>query len=251
MTWLVNAVQEVIDVPLVLDTTNIEAIEAGLKVCNRTALINSTDATPERLNALMPLAASYDANIIALTLDSRGLPTTIDGRLELVLEQILPAASEYNVPFDHIFLDPLVLTVDGNQDQALETIEAVRHFKQICDPPPMTTCGLSNISNGVPEETRPLMNRTFLTMMLGAGLDSAIMDPLDKELMEVLHIINSTDKSTSKASLYLDLYDTYARGEQFDTSTINMDNPELADLAKTIQVLQNELLYAHGYLGVK
>jgi hypothetical protein len=69
--------------------------------------------------------------------------------------------------------------------------------------------------------------------------------------MEALHIIDSVDKSTSKARLYLDLYDTYARGEQFDISTTNMDDPELADLAKTIQVLQNELLYAPGYLGVR
>ena len=249
MTWLVDIIQEVTDVPLVLDTTNVEAIEAGLKACNKPALINSTDATSERLNALMPLAAEYNANIIALTLGSSGLPSTIDSRLALVLEHILPAAAQYNVPFDHIFLDPLVLTINGNQEQATQAIEAIRYFKQACEPPPMTTCGLSNISNGAPEEIRPLINRVFLTMMLGAGLDSAIMNCLDDELMETLHIIDSGDKSTPKSRLYLSLYNSYVIGEQFDTSTVDMENSELRDIARTIQVLQNQLLYAHGYLN--
>jgi Methionine synthase I, cobalamin-binding domain len=249
MTWLVNIIQEIIDIPLVLDTTNVEAIKAGLKACNKPALINSTDATPERLNMLMPLAANYNANIIALTLDASGLPSSVDARLALALEQILPAAAQYNVPFDHIFLDPLVLTVNGNQEQAMQAIEAVRYLKQACEPPPMTTCGLSNVSNGAPEEIRPLINRVFLTMMFGAGLDSAIMNCLDDGLMETLHIIDFGDKSTPEAELYLNLYNSYGAGEQFDTSTVDMDNPELRDIAKTIQILQNQLLYAHSYLN--
>ena len=249
MTWLVNIIQEVSNVPLVLDTTNVEAIEAGLEACHKPALINSTDATLERLNTLMPLAAKYNANIIALTLGSSGLPRTIDSRLELVLEQILPAAAQYNVPFNHIFLDPLVLTVNGNQGQAMQTVEAIRYFKQACEPPSMTTCGLSNISNGAPEEIRPLINRVFLTMMLGAGLDSAIMNCLDDELMKILRIIDSGDKSTPESRLYLSLYNSYVIGEQFDISTVDMDNPKLRDIARTIQILQNQLLYAHSYLN--
>ena len=249
MTWLVNIIQEVSNVPLVLDTTNVEAIEAGLEACHKPALINSTDATLERLNTLMPLAAKYNANIIALTLGSSGLPRTIDSRLELVLEQILPAAAQYRVALDHIFLDPLVLTVNGNQSQAMQAIEAIRYFKQVYEPPPMTTCGLSNISNGAPEEMRPLINRVFLTMMLGAGLDSAIMNCLDDELMKTLHIIDSGDKSTPEARLYLSLYNSYVIGEQFDISTIDMDNSKLKDIARTIQILQNQLLYAHSYLN--
>jgi 5-methyltetrahydrofolate corrinoid/iron sulfur protein methyltransferase len=249
MTWLVNIIQKVTDVPLVLDTTNVAAIEAGLKACNKPALINSTDATPERLNALMPLAANYNANIIALTLDSGGLPNSVDSRLALVLERILPAAAQYNMPFDHVFLDPLVLAVNGNQEQAMQAIEATRYFKQVCEPPPMTTCGLSNISNGAPEEIRPLINRVFLTMMLGAGLDSAIMNCLDDELMETLRIIESADKSTPEAKLYFSLYNSYLIGEQFDTSTVDRDDSELRDIARTIQILQNQLLYAHSYLN--
>ena len=249
MTWLVDAIQEVTDVPLVLDTTNIEAMEAGLAACRGASLINSTDATPERLSALMPLAARYNTSIIALTLGIEGLPDTVDARLSLVLEQILPAATRYHVPSDRLFLDPLVLPISSSQKQAMETVEATRYFKQVCEPPPMTTCGLSNISGGAPQEIRPLINRVFLAMMLGAGLDSAIMNPMDKELMHTLHIIDSGDKSTPAAELYLELYNAYAASEKFDTSTINKDDPELRDIARTIQVLQDELLYADGYLS--
>ena len=146
MDWIVQTVQEAVDVTLSLDTTNAEAIEAGLKVANKRAIINSTDAT-DRLNVLMPLAAKYDANIIALTYGGTALPTTADARIELAMERIMVSAAEHEVPTDHLYLDPLVLTVNGNQDQVAQTVEAVRFFKQMSDPPPFTTCGLSNVSN--------------------------------------------------------------------------------------------------------
>lgn len=248
MPWMVETVQEVTDVRLSLDTTNAAAMEAGLKVCRTTPLINSTDATPERIAALMPLAARFKANIIALTLAGSGLPTSSDARLELATEAIFPAAAEHGIPLEDIFLDPLVLTVNGNQDQALPTIEAVRMFKMISDPPPQTTCGLSNISNSCPSELRPLLNRVFLVMMMGAGLDSAIVDALDKELMETIRIVEARDGSTPLGKLYVDLFDAYAVGEGFDASGVDMSDTALRDTVKTIQTLENRTLYAHGYL---
>lgn len=247
ISWMVNTIQEVTDVPLSLDTTNAQAIEAGLKVCKKKAIINSTDASEERLNALMPLAAKYNANIIALSLGKVGLPTTADARIELATE-ILSAAAEQGVATENIYLDPLVLTVNGNQDQTLQTIEAVRFFKQMADPPPLTTCGLSNVSNSCPKGIRSILDRVFLVMMLGAGLDSAIADPLDDELMQTIKIIEGRDDSTPKGKLYLALYDAYQASEEFDTSTVDMSEPELSDIAKTIDVMQNKTLYAHGYL---
>ena len=246
--WMVNTVQEVADVPLSLDTINTAAIEAGLKVCRHKATINSTDGTPERLAALMPLAANYQANIIALTYGGKSLPTTADARVELAAETILVAAAEHGVPMENIYLDPLVLTINGNQDQAQETINAVRFFKQISDPPPMTTCGLSNISNSCPNEIRPLLNRVFLIMMVGAGLDSAILDPLDEKSMETIRILETRDDSTAKGRLYLAIHDAYAAMEEFDTSSVDMSDPELSDIAKTVDIFQNKTLYAHSYL---
>jgi 5-methyltetrahydrofolate corrinoid/iron sulfur protein methyltransferase len=248
MAWMVQTVQEVVKVPLSLDTTNPAAMEAGLKVCKGQAIINSTDATPERLSALMPLAAKYNANIIALALASKGLPTSADARIELASEKLLPAAMENNISTDRIYLDPLVLAINGNQDQAIPTIDTIRFFKQMADPPCQTTCGLSNISNSCPNELRPLLNRVFLVMMMGAGLDTAIADALDDKLMEVIKIIEKRNTLTPKGALYVKLFDTYAAGEKFDESGSNMNDPEISEIVKTIRIFENKTLYAHGYL---
>jgi 5-methyltetrahydrofolate corrinoid/iron sulfur protein methyltransferase len=250
MAWMVDVIQKMTDVPLSLDTTNAAAMEAGLKVVKKKALINSTDATPQRLEALMPLAAKYNADIIALTLAATGLPTTADARIQLASEVIFPACERYGLTMENLYLDPLVLTVNGNQDQAQATIEAVRFFKQMTDPPPKTVCGLSNISNGAPNELRPLINRVFLLMMMGAGLDSAIMDTLDGETMEALRVVEADDKSTTRGRLYLAIYDAYRRGEDFDPSGFELNDPQVRDTLRTVQMLENRFLYAHGYLKV-
>ncbi|MBM3956924.1 MAG: dihydropteroate synthase, partial [Gemmatimonadetes bacterium] len=157
MPWLVDALQEVVDVPFSLDTTNSAAIQAGLKRCRHPAIINSTDATDERMNAMMPLAAEHNAGLIALALGDEGLPPSAEARLDLVMSRILPAAEQYGLPTEKLYLDPLVLTVNGMQDQALQTVTAVHYFKELSDPPPTTTAGISNISNGVPAQGRPLI----------------------------------------------------------------------------------------------
>jgi len=248
MDWLVNTVQEVVDVPLSLDTTNAQAIEAGLKVTKKKPLINSTNADPERMAVLFPLAAKHDANIIALTLRATGLPATADARIEIVSEDLFPAIEQYGLPLENVYFDPLVLTVNGCQDHAPEIVKAMRIIKQISDPPLLTTCGLSNISNGAPKDVRPILNRVYLVMLMGAGLDSAIMDPFDGELMETIRIIEKRDDSTAKGRIYLALYDAYAAEEEFDPSIVDMSDPQQAAILKTIRVLENKTIYAHSYL---
>ncbi|MBI2854406.1 MAG: dihydropteroate synthase [Chloroflexi bacterium] len=247
MDWMVRTVQEVVDLPLSLDTTNAAAIESGLKASKKMAIINSTDAT-DRLKVLMPMAAQYDAHIIALTYGGTALPTSADARVELVVEKILPAAMEAGIPSDRLFLDPLVLTVNGNQDQAMQTVEAVRLFKQIAEPAPLTTCGLSNISNSCPTEIRPLMNEVFLIMMLGAGLDAPIADVFDAELMRIPRVLESRDDSTPVNKVYLGIYDAYQSGEKYDPSGADMSDQRVRDIVKTVQVLEGKNLYAHSYL---
>ncbi|MDP2728518.1 MAG: dihydropteroate synthase, partial [Dehalococcoidia bacterium] len=248
MSWMVQAIQDVTDVPLSLDTTNATAIEAGLRLCRNKAFINSTDATVERLAAMMPLAAEYGAGIVALTLGTTGLPTSADARISLAVESIIPAAMEHGVPLEDIYFDPLVLTVNGNQDQAQHTVEAVRFFRQMSDPPPKTTCGLSNISNGAPKEMRSLINRVFLVMMMGAGLDTAIMDPLDTEMMDTLRMVENRDTSTPVGRLYVSLFDSYAAGVPFDDSKADPSDPAQHNVLKTIDMLENKFIYAHSYL---
>ncbi|MDP3061982.1 MAG: dihydropteroate synthase [Chloroflexota bacterium] len=248
LPWLVDAVQEVVDVQLCLDTTNVAALEAGLPRCKRQAIINSTDATDERMAAMMPLAKKYNARLIALALAESGLPATAEDRLDLVLTRILPAAEKYGLPVGNLYLDPLVLTVNGMQEQAQQTVSAVHYFKQVADPPPETTCGASNVSNGVPRENRPLINPVFVAMMMGAGISSAIVSALDEELMRIVKVVSSGVASSKKDQLYLDLAKAAGVGEEFQVAPELLSDPETRDVAKTINILYNRQIYAPSYL---
>ena len=248
MPWLVDALQEVVDVPFSLDTTNAAAIEAGLKRCKHQAIINSTDATEGRMNAMMPLAAEYNARLIALALGEEGLPPSAEARLELVMGNILPAAESHGLPTENLYLDPLVLTVNGMQDQAIQTVTAVHYFKEVSDPPPNTTAGVSNVSNGVPREGRPLINEVFLAMMLGAGIGSAIINPLEEGTMSVIKTIENRDASTRLGQLYVALADAVAAAEEFQVEPSMLEDPETRDVARTIDILYDRQIYAHSYL---
>ena len=248
MDWIVDAVQEVTDVPLSLDTTNMAAIETGLKKVKRQAMINSTSADPERLNTGLPLAAKYNAKIIALTMGKSGIPTTAEGRVEIAMEVLIPKAMELGIPMEDLYLDPLVMTVNGTQEHAPETLNAVRFFKQLTDPPPMSVVGLSNVSNSVPHENRSLINRTYVVMLMAAGLDAAIADPLDGKLSEYIRIVEERDTSTGLGNLLVTLYDKTAAMEDLEPSDVDMSDPEQVDVWKTVQILHNKVIYAHSYL---
>jgi len=247
MEWIVDAVQEVVDVPFCLDTTNVAALEAGLKRCDKQAMLNSTSADPERLESIMPLAAKYGAKVIALTM-TKSVPPTAEGRAELVMEVLIPKALELDIPMENLYLDPLVLTVQGMQDYAPLTLESLRYFKQLADPPPMTVVGLSNISNNVPWESRSLINRTYLVMLMAAGLDAAIANPLDDEQNEFVRIVEERDGSTPVGRLLINLYDAVAAMEELEPSLVDMDDPEQVAIWKTLRVLENKIIYADGYL---
>jgi 5-methyltetrahydrofolate corrinoid/iron sulfur protein methyltransferase len=248
MPWIVEAVQDVCDVPLSLDTTNLAAMEAGLKVCRNKAILNSASADPERLDPTMQLAAKYGAGVIALTMGVDGIPTTSDGRVGIAMESLLPAAEAAGLPVEDVYLDPLVLTVTCNQDVAQASVEAIRMFKMVSDPAPTTTVGLSNISNGCPPETRPLINRTFLVMLMAAGLDTAIADPHDALQMDWIRIIESRDDSTPVGRLVLSLYDSTALMGDLDEDVVDTDDPDQVAILKTYRMLHNRVLYADSYL---
>lgn len=247
MEWVVDVVQDVVDVPLCLDTTNVAALEAGLKRCKRQAMLNSTSADPERLESIMPLAAEHKAKVIALTM-GKSIPPSAAARAEVVMEILIPKAMELGIPMEDLYLDPLVMTVQGMQEYAPETLEALRYFKQLADPPPMTVVGLSNVSNNVPWESRSLINSTYLVMLMAAGLDSAIANPSDREQREFVRIVEERDDSTPLGRLLVNLYDAGAAMEPLDPSLVNMDDPQQTALWKTVQILENRVIYADGYL---
>ena len=149
---------------------------------------------------------------------------------------------------ENIYLDPLVMTVKGMQEHATENLNAIRMFKVLNDPPPMTVVGLSNVSNGVPHENRSLINRTFLVMLMAAGLDSAIADPLDEAQTEVIRIVEERDTSTPVGQLLVNLYDATVAMEELDPSSVDMEDPEQAAIYKTLRILSNEVIFADAYL---
>jgi 5-methyltetrahydrofolate corrinoid/iron sulfur protein methyltransferase len=248
MRWLVPAVQEVVDIPLSLDTTNLEAIGAGLKLVSKKGMVNSASAEPERLEKVPLVAAEHGARLIALMMGKSGIPLTAEERVSMAIDQLIPRAIEVGIPMEDLFLDPLLLTVSGCQEYCPPAIEAVRYIKQGMDPAPMTTCGLSNVSNRVPAEMRSLLNRVYLVMLMSVGLDSAIADPLDKDLMETIRIIDQRDGSTGAGSLLLTLHDRIAAMEELEAVDVDHSDPEQAAIWKTVQVLLNKTIYTDAYL---
>ena len=250
MPWLVQGVQEVVDVPLSLDTTNLAAIEEGLKVAKSQCIINSTSAEEERLEQVPPLAKQYDAKIIALTMGKGGIPVGAEERVNIALEKLIPRAMELDIPMEDLLIDPLVLTVSGCQEYCPECIEAVRILKVAGDPPPMTNVGLSNVSNAVPRDMRPLINCTYCVMLMAAGVDYAILDPLDEELKEFIRIVNERDDSTGIGKLLVALYDKTAAMDRLSADDVDMGDPEQVDIFKTVQILYNDIIYTDSYLRV-
>ncbi len=224
MPWLVKTVHAVVDVPLSLDTTNVEALEAGLKVHDKgMALINSASGAPDRLQPMLGLAAKYNANVIGLTMTETGIPRDANERMVIACD-IMMAAQELNITPERLFFDPLILPISVAQNQAMEGIEAIRMFKQLNDPPFRTTVGLSNISNNTPDKTKTVLDRAYLTLLVEAGLDSAIMDPLDEELV-------TTAKSLP---------------QELDQRLAEMESDEI--LSRAHKIFKDEMLYAHSFV---
>jgi 5-methyltetrahydrofolate corrinoid/iron sulfur protein methyltransferase len=248
MEWLVPAVQEVVDVTISLDTTNLEAIKAGLALLKQPGIVNSTSGEPERLERVPPVAAEYNAGLIALMMGKSGIPMTAEERVSIAIDQLVPRAMEVGIPMDRLYLDPLAMTVAGCQEYAPHALEAIRYVKQGMDPAPMTTIGLSNVSNTVAAEKRSLLNRTYLVMLMAVGLDTAIADPLDEKLMDFIRIVEQRDDSTGVGSLLLKLYDRTAAMEELEPSDVDMSDPDQVDVWKTVQVLLNKVIFTDSYL---
>jgi 5-methyltetrahydrofolate corrinoid/iron sulfur protein methyltransferase len=249
MDWLVDCIQEAVPgMTLSFDTTNLAAIEVGLKKQGSNAIINSTSAEEERLANVPPLAAQYQSKLIALCMEKSGIPVSADARVGIAMEKLIPRAQEVGLPIENLLIDPLVLTVSGCQEYVPHAVETVRMLKMVADPPPMTVVGLSNVSNQVPHEMRPLINRVYMVMLMAAGLDAAILDPLDKELMEVIRIVETRDDSTPVGSLYLKLCDAVAAVEELQPDQVDMSDPAQVEIWKTTQVLLNRVIYTDSYL---
>jgi len=183
MKWMVDAIQEVVQAGLVLDSTKSDVIEEGLKVVKKRAMINSINAEDEKLNTILPLAKKYNTMLIGLTMDKKGIPRDRNERLEHAAK-IVTSCEAAGIDLKDLYIDPVVLPINVAQQQAIEVLESIKEFKVLCDPPPKTVVGLSNVSQGT--KKRSLIKTGFLLMAMSSGWSAAILDPLDKQLMDFL-----------------------------------------------------------------
>lgn len=178
MVWLVNIVQAACDLPLCLDSTNPSALKAGLEAVQKTPLINSVSGERARIDGVLPLALEYKTGLILLAMDDNGIPENVGGRLEIV-RKLVRLALDGGLAQAQLHVDPLVTAISTSTQNAMLTFDTIRAIKAEF-PDVHITGGASNISFGMP--LRPTINRYFMAMAIQAGLDSAIINPNDREL---------------------------------------------------------------------
>jgi 5-methyltetrahydrofolate corrinoid/iron sulfur protein methyltransferase len=244
MAWVVKTVQEAVDTPLYLDTINAEAIEAGLQVYKNKkgkAVINSIMARPESMETKFPLAQKYQAEVVALLWGPSGLPRDANERGVLTAE-LMQKAMEFNIPSEDIWIDPIVtpITSPQSQVQVPSCVEFMKMFKDLQELAPgmKSTCGLSNVSNGAPNELRPILNQTYLIMLERYGMTSAIIDAFDEELKEF-----AKEKREDLKKLIYRIMDK----EQIDLKSLSKEE---LDYVKTTKVLMGQILYSGSWLNV-
>ena len=240
MPWVVNVVQEAVPgMPLLLDSSNIEAIEEGLKVCkpaDKPHIVNSIMARPERYEVMVPMTKKYDADFVALMWGPEGLPRDENERAALAVE-LLYYANEAGIPNEKIWVDGIVTPVNIQQQQCMSLL----HFQMMLEdiaPGAQSTCGLSNISNGPPEHLRPILNSTYMCMLWKYGMKSVIADPLDKR---------QTAIAKGERSDITDLIWGLMDGN--DPGTAGLEG-ELLDYYKTYKVIMGETLYSDSWLEI-
>jgi len=241
MEWMVKTVQEVVDLPLYLDTTNAKAIEAGLKVYENKkgkAVINSIMCRPERMDAQIPMAAQYDAGMVALLWGPDGLPRDAAERGALAAE-ILQRAAEAGIAGEDIWVDPIVTPVNVQQNQLLECnqfLSELGDLAEVLAPGCKSTCGLSNVSNGAPDHLRPILNQTQMIILEKFGMKSCLVDTFDKDLHDI---------ARGKRPEIADLINRVVDGNEPDMGTLGKEE---TDYVKTVKVLLGHSLYADSWL---
>jgi 5-methyltetrahydrofolate corrinoid/iron sulfur protein methyltransferase len=240
MPWVVQTVQEVVpDVPLALDTSNIDAIEAALKVYKQTPqppLINSIMVRPERYERMVPLAVEHNADFIALMWGPEGLPRDENERAALAVE-LLYFANEAGIPNEKIWVDGIVTPVNIQQPQLMSLMTFQQMLPEIA-PEAKSTCGLSNISNGPPDHLRPILNQTYMVMLEKYGMYSVIADPLDDTLIDI---------AKGKRQDIVDLIYGMLDGNEPEMASLS---EEMQNYVKTVKVILGQSLYSDSWLEI-
>ena len=258
---VVKKLQSAVNLPLQLDSSNAEALEAGLRVYNGKAAVNSVNGEPEVLEKILPIVKKYGASVVGLTLDGDGIPSTAEGRIAIA-KRILEAAMSCGIPKEDVWIDCLTLTVSAQQEQAKETLKAVRTVTEELGL--KTVLGVSNISFGLPN--RPLITQNFLIQAMGAGLTLPIINPNQKEMLDAVAAFRAlsgedgecreyverfagvtTAKAPTSAAENLTLEDAIIRGLKSDAAKLAK---ELLKSESELSLVENHLIPALDRVGV-
>jgi 5-methyltetrahydrofolate corrinoid/iron sulfur protein methyltransferase len=237
MQWLVNAVQEATDLPLSIDTLNPVAMEAGLKACKQRPLLNSASGKSLSKEQMLPLAQKYNCDVVISVMTDKGMPPDVESKVESIMDTV-DYANGLGIPNENIWVDPILLPISTAGEGQRFTVVNLEFIKILEDVLPgiKSTVGLSNTSNGVPEQLRPLLNRTYMVMLGRNGLYSAIADPLDEELMHL---------NGGEMPQIVELIYRVMDGEDVDLSGLSQKEVEYV---KTAKVLMGETLYSDAWL---
>ena len=236
MSWVVNTVQAVTDKMLSLDTTNLDAMEAGLKVREGPVLMNSVSLQTSRIDRGLEMANTYNADLIGLLWSNDGMPRDVNERAMHTVDLVYKA-NEAGIPNERIWIDPIASPVSVEINQVKACVEFMTMLGEIA-PGCKSTVGLSNVSNGAPDDLRCWLNRTYMIMLMRYGLYSAIVDAFDKDLWAIAH---------GERPDIVELVHNMMDGNAPDISSLPK---EMANYAKTARVLLGESLYSASWLDI-
>ncbi len=238
MEWLVKTIHEVVDLPLSLDTTNLEAMEAGLKAHKKGGrpLMNSVSCQADRIDAGLDMAKKYDCLMVGLLWGTDGMPRDVNERGALAAELIF-RANDKGIKNEDIFIDPIATPISGEINQVLACTEFMGMLQDI-GPGCKSTVGLSNVSNGAPDHLRPALNGPYALMLQKQGLYSSIVDANDKDLMAICK-----GEKPGLEALVAKIMD----GESIDISSLSEEEKKCA---KTVNVLMGKSLYSDSWLDI-
>lgn len=245
-SWLVPLIKHG---NIAFDSSNIDAIESGLKLVSNpeNCFINSTSADDDRLERLTDLAKEYNCNLIALGMSKEtGIPKDADGRMELIFK-IYERCMEKGIESGKIFFDPLILPLNVEQSQANEVVSTIQMIKESFEPKVNTIVGLSNISNGMPSNLRRLVNRTFAVMLSGAGLDGAIVDAKDEELVRIMRMLECNNPQNDVDKLYTNIANMVQCFGDVDDIGYDKNNSEQSNIIKTVRILTGKEIFSNSY----
>jgi 5-methyltetrahydrofolate corrinoid/iron sulfur protein methyltransferase len=242
MPWVVGIVQEMTDLPLVLDTSNMDAIEAGLKVAKRPAVINSIMCRPERYSVLLPMCAKYDAEWVALMWGPNGMARDAQEREELTMT-LLTHALELGIDAERAYIDPITTPVNIQQDQLMSSLAFLESLPELVDAiqpghAAKTINGVSNVSSGNPDHLRGILNRTYLCMLQKKGMHSSIVDAFDPEM---------TALCSGDRTWFSDLVSGVMDGKEYDYRDLRKEE---ADVVKTAKVILGQTIFSASWLDI-